>query len=108
PLGDETVATFVDLVATGDPDPARAAAADEFCKLIGRCMQKLPQQHREILTLRNVLHHSYAEIASTLGISVGTVKSRIARARERVRELLFEMCPEFTSDAVPNDWFELS
>ncbi len=108
PLGDETATTFSDLVATSEPDPARAATADEFCKLIDRCMEKLPQRQREILTLRNILHHSYEEISSTLGISVGTVKSRIARARERVRELLFEMCPEFASDAAPNDWFEMS
>ena len=53
-------------------------------------MEKLGKKHREILILRNVQNHSYEEVAEILGISVGTVKSRIARAREALRELLGE------------------
>lgn len=108
PLGDDGVSTFSDLVAAEEPDPARSAAADEFSGLIQACMQKLPPRHREILTLRNVLHQSYEEIAQSLGITVGTVKSRIARARENIRTLLAEMCPEFAPDAELGEWFEAS
>ncbi|MSU23304.1 MAG: sigma-70 family RNA polymerase sigma factor [Opitutus sp.] len=106
PLGEDSAATFTDLVATEAPDPARAAATGEFTALVEACMEKLEARHREILTLRNLLHRSYDEIAATLGINVGTVKSRIARARENLRALLAEACPEFAPDAAPAEWFE--
>ena len=108
PLGDDgTSATLTDLVAAEVPDPSRAAATNEFAALVNACMEKLDARHREILTLRTLLHRSYDEIAETLGLNVGTVKSRIARARENLRELLAEACPEFEPDASPADWFEI-
>ena len=56
--------------------------------------------------MRNLLNRSYDEIAQALGINVGTVKSRIARARGNLRALLAEACPEFSPDAESSDWFE--
>lgn len=106
PLNEGSAATFTDLVAADDADPARAAATAEFSTLIERCMEKLPPQQSEILTLRNNLHRSYDDIAIALGVTVGTVKSRIARARENIRTLLADMCPEFAPDAPLGAWFE--
>lgn len=106
PLSDDSAATFSDLVAADEPDPARTSATNEFADLVATCMEKLDAQHREILTLRNLLHRPYDEIAQTLGINVGTVKSRIARARENLRALLTEACPEFAPEAEPSEWFE--
>lgn len=105
-LSDDSDATFADLVATDAPNPAREAATDEFSSLVSVCMEKLDARHREILTLRNLMNRSYDEIAQALGINVGTVKSRIARARGNLRALLAEACPEFSPDAEPSDWFE--
>lgn len=105
-LGEEGDATFADLVATEDPDPAREAATGEFAALVAACMDRLDAPHREILTLRNTLNRSYDEIAAALGINVGTVKSRIARARGSLRARLAEACPEFSPEAAPSDWFE--
>jgi RNA polymerase sigma-70 factor (ECF subfamily) len=51
-------------------------------------MNQLNAKHREVLVLRNVRNYSYEEIASELDLSVGTVKSRIARARENLRQLM--------------------
>jgi RNA polymerase sigma-70 factor (ECF subfamily) len=106
PLSDDSNATFTELVASDQPDPARTAVADEFSALIQDCMDKLPAPHREVLVLRNVMHRSYDEIAQSLGITVGTVKSRIARARENIRAKLVEMCPEFGPEADLGEWFE--
>ncbi len=69
-------------------------------------MEKLDERHREILTLRNVLNRSYEEIAAVLSLNVGTVKSRIARARQNLRALLAEACPEFSAESSPSEWFE--
>lgn len=106
PLGEDSDATFTDLVADQEADPSRVAAIDEFSSLIDACMEKLPASHREILTQRNIQHHSYEEIAQSIGITEGTVKSRIARAREKMRQLLGEMCPEFATEANLAAWFE--
>ena len=68
-------------------------------------MEQLGAAPREILTLRNSLNRSYREIARELGINVGTVKSRIARARSHLRALLAEASPEFGPDTEPATWF---
>lgn len=89
-------------VAVGDGDlprdpPSPADAPDavvvkaEFVRQIDAAMEKLPPKFREVLVLRNVEDLSYDEIAGALGCSVGTVKSRIARARDALRELLHDL-----------------
>ena len=106
-LSDDNSATFADLIASDGPDPARAAANHEFLEHVAVCLGKLNAHQREILTLRNHLDHSYEEIAASLGISLGTVKSRLARAREALRTLLDQMygeCEPGTSS--PFLWFE--
>jgi RNA polymerase sigma factor (sigma-70 family) len=50
-----------------------------------RAVERLPEDHRTVLLLVTVEDLSYAEVAQVLGIPIGTVMSRLARARERVR-----------------------
>ena len=104
-LGDEGTNTFADRVSDVGQDPAESSITTEFCALVDRCLEKLEARHREILTLRIVLNRSYDEIATTLKINIGTVKSRIARAREHLRVMMAESCPEFPVDADPKEWF---
>lgn len=106
PLSEDPSATVTDLVASEVPDPVREVSTAEFSALIATAMKKLEASHREILTLRNVLNRPYDEIARALAIKGGTVKSRIARARKNLRALLAELCPEFSSESGPSDWFE--
>jgi RNA polymerase sigma-70 factor, ECF subfamily len=103
---DDSRGTFSDLVASGAAGPAREAVASEFSEIIAACMKRLDAPARVILDLRNSMNRSYDEIARELGINVGTVKSRIARARENLRVLLVAACPEFGPDARPTAWFE--
>jgi RNA polymerase sigma-70 factor (ECF subfamily) len=105
-VGTEGDAVFSDLLSASDPDPSQETSRQEFVAAVDTCMEKLEPTHRRILTMRTVLNKSYEEIALALGINVGTVKSRIARARERLRNELAEVCPEFTTDGNPSEWFE--
>ncbi len=104
-LAGDSNSSFSDLIAADTHDPLQETVTSEFSELIAACMERLDAKHREILTMRNVLNLSYEEISRTLNINVGTVKSRIARARENLRALLSEMCPEFAPDAPPADYF---
>jgi len=80
--------TLIDVMPAEDDSPAEEAVTHELVQRVAECMPKLAPKHREILTLRLVNNLSYEEISEQLGISVGTVKSRIARARDRLREKL--------------------
>jgi RNA polymerase sigma-70 factor (ECF subfamily) len=51
-------------------------------------IQQLPEDHRQVILLREVEGMSYEEISQTLGIPRGTVESRIHRARASLRKLL--------------------
>jgi RNA polymerase sigma-70 factor (ECF subfamily) len=102
----DSSATYADLVASDLPDPVRVAATREFSVLVAACMEKLQSGQREILLQRNVRHHSYRDIARTLGIGIGTVKSRIGRARRDLRLMLVKTYPEFAPAASPAEWFD--
>ncbi|MBC2593264.1 sigma-70 family RNA polymerase sigma factor [Ruficoccus amylovorans] len=85
-LTQDSDATLADVLPAEGEDPGEATLTQEFVDRVSSCMQQLNEKHREILVLRNVHNLSYEEIAEELRISVGTVKSRIARARESLRE----------------------
>lgn len=106
PLSEDGTATVADLLPTAESGPPRQAMATEFHHLVTACMEKLPASQRDILALRNVLNRSYDEIATELDIEVGTVKSRIARARGQLLSLMAQSCPEFAEDSRVHDWFE--
>lgn len=55
---------------------------------VRRALDALDERHREVLVLSAGLGLGYEDIARTLGINVGTVRSRLSRARTRLRELL--------------------
>jgi len=90
PLSGDNETTLADLIPAEVETPDDITVTQEFVARIGTCMEKLGAKHREILILRNVKNLSYEEIAAILNISVGTVKSRIARAREGLRAKLGE------------------
>ena len=82
--------TLENVMPCADENPAEAVVTQEFVDRVSGCMQYLNDKHKEVLILRNVKNLTYDEIAQQLDISVGTVKSRIARARESLRGLLGE------------------
>ncbi len=71
------------------PSPAASAVQAERIELVHRGLEKLPPAERFIVVLRDIEEKSYEEIAQILDCRLGTVKSKLARARERLRvELL--------------------
>lgn len=104
-LGGDDSGSLADVIATDEANPAQLAVRDEFADRLGEAMARLEAPQREILTLRNVRALSYEEIADELQINVGTVKSRIARARDQLRALLAETYPEFAASANGADLF---
>ena len=70
--------------------PDHQTMINEETHFVTVAMKKLGVKHKEILILRNVENVSYGEIAQILSCSIGTVKSRIARAREELRVLVNE------------------
>lgn len=108
PLNDATASTFADFIAAETQGPAQEAITSEFAELIASCMEKLDAPHREILEMRNVLNLRYEEIAAELRLEIGTVKSRIARARESLRQLLIEAAPDFGPESVPRDFLAMT
>jgi RNA polymerase sigma-70 factor (ECF subfamily) len=71
-----------------DP-PIRATQADRIeLNELGAALGQLPEEQRAVLLLVGLEDMSYAEVAATLGIPIGTVMSRLARGRERLRRVL--------------------
>lgn len=87
-LTDDSDATLVDVLPSEDESPGDETLTNELARRVEDCLPQLSRKHQEILALRIKKNMSYEEIAQKLGISVGTVKSRIARARESLRDKL--------------------
>jgi RNA polymerase sigma-70 factor (ECF subfamily) len=68
--------------------PATLLERAEDSELIRNAMEELPEEFREILILRHQESLSYNEIGETLKIPIGTVMSRLARARGKLKEYL--------------------
>lgn len=71
-------------------NPEKSVLQAEKGEVLRRCIDKLSDEHREIIILRHVNDYSYEQISKHLGLEVGTVKSRISRAREALKKILLK------------------
>jgi len=85
-VGDDGDLTVAELLPSEEAAPSQNTLNLELVEKIEEAMLLLTPSHREILEMRNRQGLSYDEIADELNLSVGTVKSRIARARTQLRE----------------------
>jgi RNA polymerase sigma-70 factor (ECF subfamily) len=67
-------------------DPATIAENKELADLILTAVMQLDDAHRAVIVLRDIEGMNYAQIADILNINLGTVKSRLSRARSQLRE----------------------
>lgn len=92
-LVDETGAQQPVPVPDTAPDPEQTAYGRELRSALEHALAALSFEHREIVLLRDVQGLDYGEIAAVLGCALGTVKSRLGRARGALREALKEVWP---------------
>jgi RNA polymerase sigma-70 factor (ECF subfamily) len=76
------------IAVNAGPTPEEVLQGKEREAAIQHALRRLSHDHRSILVLRDIEGFSYNEIADVLGISIGTVKSRLARARADLKQSL--------------------
>ncbi|MCZ6658712.1 MAG: RNA polymerase sigma factor [Gammaproteobacteria bacterium] len=77
-----------DLAATANGSPANAASLAEARGRIIEALEKIAEEQRVVLVLHDVEGYKFKEIHELTGVPVGTLKSRLSRARARLRVLL--------------------
>jgi len=75
-------------LADTSPTPEEAAATRELDQAITHCLKTLPPDARSVIVLVDVEELGYEEVAATLRTPLGTVKSRLARARQKMQDCL--------------------
>jgi RNA polymerase sigma-70 factor (ECF subfamily) len=106
PVNDDSDSTLASVIPSENATAVQEACRNEFASLLTACIARLPAPQRDILVLRGVQQHSYMHIARSLGIRVGTAKSRIGRARHALRALLGQTHPELRNQALSLACFE--
>lgn len=79
-------ANYMSRVSGSAPSPEEVFERKEFNGVIQQCINSLSDEHRLILIMREIQGMSYDEIAGVLQCSLGTVKSRLSRARRAFKE----------------------
>jgi RNA polymerase sigma-70 factor (ECF subfamily) len=72
------------MIAT-TPDPENTSVRRDERRTLDRLMSALPKEHREVLVLREIEEMDYREIAAVTNVPIGTVMSRLARARAALK-----------------------
>jgi len=83
---DERSVDIIDAQASPESNPMQIIEHQKIATDILRELRRLPEIYKDVLIMREVNELSYEEISEILGISIGTVKSRISRARSMIRE----------------------
>ena len=76
------------LISDSAPLPEKHQADSELVSAIENCLETLPDDQRVAAVLSDVEGYDYSEIASITSVSLGTVKSRLSRARAKLRDCL--------------------
>lgn len=85
--GDATPDSISELIHEGE-GPETATEGEELRRAIEDCLNRLPLDYRTIAVLVDIQGYDYREAATVIGKPLGTVKSRLARARARLRDCL--------------------
>ncbi|MCL4134477.1 UNVERIFIED_CONTAM: hypothetical protein GTU68_025841 [Idotea baltica] len=88
-----------DASPVDSPSPSVGMEEKEISEITMEVLEELPDIFRVVLVMREYDGLPYQEIANTLGISIGTVESRLFRARARFKDKLLSLYPEYGIEA---------
>ncbi len=83
---DEDIVYFSETIKDDSQDPLADALNAELARLIERCLGGLTDDHRFAIVMIDIEGYQYDEAAESIGVSIGTVKSRLNRARAKMRD----------------------
>ena len=86
--GNEGAQRVVAMARDPHADPERRTASSEILDRVETALHQLPEHYRVVVWLRDGEDLSYQEIADALDLPIGTVRSRLARARENLRRIV--------------------
>ena len=86
----KTVEPLETDVASGSANPEQLLMGRVDAQSLRKALDELPSEYREVIVLRELEELSYKEIAGIAGIPIGTVMSRLARARRRLQESVLQ------------------
>jgi RNA polymerase sigma-70 factor (ECF subfamily) len=95
--GEDTSGDFNEFIPSEEESPAEAAERSDLRRFIAKAALRLPPDQRITFVLSDVQGLSYEEIADAMQTSLGTVKSRLSRARAKLRDALLsheELLPD--------------
>lgn len=75
-------------LADGAPSPEDLVSAGELDRAVQHCLSELPDEFRSVVVMVDVEGMDYQEVARAIGTPLGTIKSRLARARLKLRDCL--------------------
>lgn len=88
-LGERTVQLLKEFLSNDrSPNPAKVAQSRETAEIVVQSLMKLDESHRTVVILRDIEGMSYAQMAQVLDVELGTVRSRLSRARYKLKEIL--------------------
>ena len=85
------------VIPSSEPSPAESAAQNELFVQMRRCIELLPEKHRQIILLRFFEDASLPDMAAVLGCSIGTVKSRLHHALGKLHKMKMNL-PDVKGD----------
>jgi RNA polymerase sigma-70 factor (ECF subfamily) len=86
-----------DTHVSDTPDPEMVLLQETDRRMLRRALRKLPSEFLEVIVLREFEELSYKQIAKVAQVPVGTVMSRLARARKRLAQIVTDCCNEVTT-----------
>lgn len=93
PLPEESDAEHESAMIATTPAPESASVRRDEERTLEWLLSSLPEEHREVLMLRDIEEMSYREIATVTNLPIGTVMSRLARARAAVKARCLTVSP---------------
>ena len=84
--GDDDETSLLENELTSSETPDAVLASKEIAQMVNAAMEALPEELRQAITLREIEGLSYEEISEAMSCPIGTVRSRIFRAREAISE----------------------